>query len=386
MEFIENNQTKVPENSNERKPFCFFENTNNELFITFRREFNNDVIDTGNSLLFEEAVRQSLFDKNELLIARQKFYFNKPVTVYNSMTDIKSITVAVPTYNGEPTIFEALNSIVQNLKEISDTISKEIIICTDHCTDSTLTVVNNFIQQINNKEIKINVIENNNTKGKTNSLNSIFLLSVGQLICVVDDDVILEKSCLLNLMKAIVEEKEIRCVFSARKRLPLKHKNPWRLFCYWILGSKFDVTPYDKPSGIVRGQCMMLRRENFIHFPKLLLHEDQFLHYIFWPLTKEITNSLVYFRYVSSISDYYRRSMRLKLAGKQMHKYVAQIRINEYKNTVVRKINYQKVFKMSWKLILPFFLFKVISFFIDVCVKLRLNYYIDYKWSRVKQW
>ena len=299
--------------------FVFFEdNQTQELFVALKNEAGGhyrtpnvkEELNTVDWFTFEKAVEKISFYRDDLLKARQHFYYDKPVKIYKDLVDIKSLIIAVPTYNGAVTIFRTLDSIIENLKEVPIFIEKEIVVCADHCTDNTISIVKNFIDGRKNEKIKITLINNDNNKGKANALNKIFSSFSGELFGVVDDDVILGKNCLLNLVKDLVEDKNLRCVFSARVRLPLKSRNPWRLFWYWILGIKFDVNPYDKPSGIVRGQSIILRRENLVHFPAVL-NEDQFLHYMYWPRTKEVNDSIVYFNYVSSVYDCYRRSLRL---------------------------------------------------------------------------
>ena len=335
-------------------------------------------------LSFEEAVEKILFDRENLLRARQYFYYNKPINTYDDLMSIKSLTIAVPTHNGALTISRTLNSVVENLKEISVSVEKEIIICIDHCNDNTATVVENFIKESDTNEIKISLIENQDNKGKTNTLNKIFSSSFGELFCVIDDDVILEKSCLVNLIKTLVEERNLKCAFSAWKRLPLKSRNPWKLFWHWILGVKFEIQPDDKSSEIMKGASMMLRRENFIRLPAVL-NEDQFLQYVYWPQTKEVRGSVIYFNSVSSISDYYRRFIRIMVGAKQMSKYFAKERISECSRALFCKLNYQRILRLPWKLKGPFLFYRFIRFFINAYVKIKLHFIDDYEWFRFKQ-
>jgi glycosyltransferase involved in cell wall biosynthesis len=397
MQFYENGRVEhSPKNIKYEfaDDFVFFEDDQTqELFVALRNEEGGHYRIPGiredfsevDWFTFEKAVKKIPIYRDKLLRARQHFYYGKPVKIYRNLTNIKSLTIAVPTYNGALTIFRTLDSVIENLKEIPAFIKKELIICTDHCTDNTFLLVKNFIDEKKDEKINIALVNNDNIRGKANALNKIFCSSSGELFGVVDDDVILENNCLLNLIKALVNDNNLRCVFSARVRLPLKSHNPWRLFWYWILGIKFDVNPYDKPSGIVRGQSIMLRRENFVHFPAVL-NEDQFLHYIYWPKTKEIGNSIIYFNYVSSVYDYYRRAIRLKLGSKQMSKHFTKERLHEYSHAVIRKINYQKILQLPWKLKIPFMFYKFVTFIITLCVKTKLRFIKNYEWYRFKQY
>lgn len=333
---------------------------------------------------FAEAVEKVSFDKENLLRARQCFYYNKPVKLYKDLSDIKSLTIATPTYNGAGTISTTLNSIIKNLREIPHSIKKEIIICTDHCTDNTASTVENFIKESNIEGIKISVIENKDDKGKAIALNRIFNSSRGELFCVIDDDVILETGCLINLIKALAEQKDLRCAFSAWKRLPLKSRNPWKLFWHWILGIKFEIQPYDKPSEMMRGASMMLRRENFVYLPNIL-NEDQFLQYIYWPRTKEVKDSIVYFNSVSSIFDYYRRFIRIMVGSKQMLEHFAKERVNECFRALYRRLNYQRILRLPWRLKGPFLFYRFVRIFVNLYVRIKLYFINDYEWFRFKQ-
>lgn len=333
---------------------------------------------------FEEAVEKISFDKENLLRARQCFYYNKLVKIYKAPTDIKSLTIAIPTYNGELTISKTLKSLFENLQELQSSIRKEVIICADHCTDNTISVVENFIKENDISNIKARLLENDGIKGKASVLNKIFSVSSGELFCVVDDDVILKKKCLINLMRTLVEQKNLKCVFSAWKRLPLQSKNPWKLFWHWILGVKFDIQPYRKPSEIMRGATMMLRKGNFVHLPAVL-NEDQFLQYIYWPQTKEVESSVIYFNSVASVSDYYRRFIRIMVGSKQLSKHFTKDRIEECSRALFQKLDYRKILRLPWKLKGPFLFYRFVRFFINSYVKIKIQFIDDYEWFRFKQ-
>ncbi len=330
---------------------------------------------------FEEAVGIISFDKENLLRARQFFYYNKPVKMYRDPTDIKSLIVAIPTYNGGSTISKTLKSLTENLQEIEDSIKKEVIICADHCTDNTISIVENFIKNNKLDDIKFHLINNDSVKGKSNALNKIFSASSGELFCVVDDDVILEEKCLINLIGVLIAQESLRCVFSAWKRLPLQSKNPWKLFWHWILGIKFEI---NETSKIMRGATMMLRRDNFVYLPAVL-NEDQFLQYIYWPQTKEVENSVIYFNSVASISDYYKRFIRIMVGSKQLSKYLVKDRIDECSRALFQRPDYHRILSLPLKLKVPFLIYRFIRFCINLYVNLKIKFINDYEWFRFKQ-
>lgn len=330
---------------------------------------------------FEEAVEKISFDRENLLKARQCFYYNKPVKTYEDLMDIKFLTIAIPTHNGESTIFKTLKSLIDNLQEIGDSVKKEVIVCADHCTDNTISVVENFIKSNKLDDIKFHLIKNDSVKGKSNALNKIFSASSGELFCTVDDDVILKEKSLMNLIRALIAEESLRCVFSAWKRLPFQSKNPWKLFWHWILGIKFEV---NETSEIMRGATMMLRRDNFVYLPAVL-NEDQFLQYMYWPQTKEVKDSVIYFNSVSSISDYYRRFIRIMVGSRQLSKHHTKNRIDECSRALFQKLDYHRILRLPWKLKGPFLVYRFIRFCINLYVNLKIKFMDDYEWFRFKQ-
>lgn len=333
-------------------------------------------------LKFNEALEKISFDKDNLLKARQYFYFHKPI---ETTRNTRAIAVGVPTHNGTKTIYKTLASIVVSLEYLPLCIKKEIIICTDHCNDNTRQVVEKFISENKQNSISFKLFNNIDLKGKSTVLNKIFKATNADLLCFADDDVVLAKDCIMNLINQLFNQKESRCVFAKWERRPLSNKNYWKNFWHWILGIKFDIQPYDQPSEIMRGACIMFRRENFVYLPENLLTEDQFLQYIYWPKTKEAQNAIVYFNSVSSVIDYYKRFVRIMAGSKQLKKEFTDERIKECDKDLYRKIDYKRILSLPLKQKLPFLFYRFIRFFINIIVKIQLSTTKNYEWFRIKQ-
>lgn len=334
---------------------------------------------------FNEALEKMAFDKENLLKARQCFYFHKPIKKFDTIKNIQSISVGMPTHNGAKTIYQALISIIASLEYLPPHIKKEIIICTDHCDDNTKQVIEKLGGEKKQNDISFKLFDNNGAKGKSTVLNKIFKDSKSDLFCIMDDDVILEKNCFSNLINNLIIQKELICVFAKWKKKPLDSKNFRKKFWHWILGIKFDIQPYDKPSEIMRGSCLMLRRENFVYLSDNILNEDQFLQYIYWPNTKEVENALIYFNSVSSITDYYKRFIRIMAGSKQLKNEFSKERIKECNKDLYRKIDYKRILRLPLRQKLPFYFYRFIRFFINMVVKIRLSINKNYEWFRIKQ-
>jgi len=347
---------------------------------------SEDFINAG-WLKFDEALEKIAFDKTNLLKARQYFYFHKPIQQFKSTKDIHAISIGIPTHNGSITICQTLQSIIRSLEFLPVNIKKEIIICFDHCTDKTNQAVKDFVLKNNFNTIEVKLIYNTKVKGKATSLNKIFESRdvASDFICFIDDDITLDEKSILKMLNAFVAQKELRCNYAKWEKKPFSGSSLWGKFWNWIFGIKFDVQPYDKPSEIMRATCMMMRTESFVYMPDYLKNDDQFLQYIYWPYTKEEQEATLYFNSVSSITDYYKRFIRITLGTKQIKDEFSEERITECDKNLYRKIDYKKIFRLPLSQQIPFLFYRFIRFFINLIVKIRLNINNDYEWFRIKQ-
>jgi len=336
-------------------------------------------------LKFDDALKKITFDKNNLLKARQYFYFSKQVQLFDKLEDLRSISVGVPTYNGSKIIYQTLQSIIKSLNFLPKDVLKEIIVCYDHCTDSTDKTVKDFISTENLKNIEVKLIYNEGVKGKSTALNKIVSNSRSNILCFVDDDAILEDNCILNLINAFISQKDLRCNYAKWERKPLNKTNIWRKFWHWIFGIKFDIQPYDKPSEIMRATCMMLRKESFVYMPDGLINDDQFLQYIYWPKTQEVQNAILHFNSVSSVSDYYKRFIRIMSGCKQLDKEFTKDRLDKCNKDLFRKLDYKKILSLPLSQQLPFLFYRFVRLFVNLMVKIRLSFNKNYEWFRIKQ-
>jgi glycosyltransferase involved in cell wall biosynthesis/8-oxo-dGTP pyrophosphatase MutT (NUDIX family) len=334
---------------------------------------------------FYEAVDMVAYDRNNLLRARQLYYFNKKVTDLKSTDDVRSISIGIPTHNGSHTIKETMVSIVDALSHISKDISLEFIVCTDHCTDNTKAVVEQFFTENNNNHTRYLLLENDGKQGKAPVMNKIFENMKSNIVCFIDDDVALSKECLQELIMGLTEDSHLRCVYAWWVRKKYLGRNLWKRFWHWILGVKFDILLFKRRSEYMRGGCVMFRRENYVHLSENIINEDQFLQYIYWPMTKEVESAKIYFNSVTSITDYYRRFIRIIGGSKQLNAEFAPDRIQKCHDDLHQKICFKSVLKSPWRLTLSFLLYRIIRFFVASLVYLRLKLNKEYEWHRINQ-
>ncbi len=339
-------------------------------------------------LEFYDAFDKLSFDKENLLKARHLFYYNKPIKHYKKLEDIKSILVGIPIKNGASTIYETLQSVINNLNIIPRSINTEIIICLDNCTDNTEDVIKDFIEKRSEDFFNINYIINNGLSGKSIVLNKIFEKSKIEVdfLCFIDDDIFLEKNSIINLLKFFVNNNEIRCAYGKWIRKKYKGDNLFKKFWNWLLGIKFEVQPYNKPSEFMRGSCMLFRRDNFVRLPENLFNDDQYFQYFYWPHTKEVENAVVYFNSVTGLKDYFNRFKRITLGVRQINKEFSQDRIKKCSRELHRELDFNKINNLTFSQKFRFYSYLIIRFIVKKLVNYNLKMKSkNYEWYRIKQ-
>jgi len=116
-----------------------------------------------------------------------------------------------------------------------------------------------------------------------------------------------------------------------------------------------------------------------------ILNDDQYIQYFYWPQTREVQDAVLYFNSVSSLSDYYKRFIRITAGAKQLEKEFAKDRIKKCNDDLGRKIDNQKVKKFPLKYKIFFKLYRFLRFFMDKYVKFKLKNNKNYEWERIKQ-
>lgn len=106
-----------------------------------------------------------------------------------------SISVIIPNYNGEKLLQKNLPSVINALKNYQG--EKEIIIVDDGSEDSSKNVIKNFI---NNKSIKIKLLENESNLGFSSAINKGVKNASGEIIILLNTDVAPQENFLLPLL------------------------------------------------------------------------------------------------------------------------------------------------------------------------------------------
>src|SRR5690606_34644718 len=108
---------------------------------------------------------------------------------------IPTVTVMVVAHNEEKVILEKLNN-VTNLDYPKDKL--EILIASDNSTDRTNGIVQNFISE--NQDVNVRLYQSKERKGKTNAQNEAFRTITSEYIVMTDANSMLAPNAVKELM------------------------------------------------------------------------------------------------------------------------------------------------------------------------------------------
>lgn len=121
---------------------------------------------------------------------------------YGEMEGFPSVTVIIPAYNEEKTIFRKLKNLLEQ-----DYPNIEVIIVNDGSNDSTGKMVQSFIANNSGSRYNFQLINLPHRGGKASALNHAFSHSKGEIVVVSDADTILGQNAIKQLVKSFHDPK-----------------------------------------------------------------------------------------------------------------------------------------------------------------------------------
>ena len=341
----------------------------------------HEEIDRACWFLFEDAINNITYNKNELLLARQIYFKNRNFKKYTDISEIKKIVFAIPTYNGGKTIKNTLISLLDEIKLLPTHIDCSIVVGIDHCSDNTLVVVKDFLKNYEHIDFYIN----DGLQGKTNVLNLIYSKSSADILYILDDDIIFKHGSVFEIIENFTIDKNMRILFSQWERIPYSGNNLSKKFWNYILGIKFQIQPYVASTQILKGSSMAMRWSDYISLPtEKIFNEDQYLQYAYYPFTLEVKKSIVYFNSVSTLFEYYERFKRILRGDFECRKYFTKKWLMYCDKRLKRKINHKKILSLPLKQFMAFYFYILIRIPLKFMAKNQILEKKDMDWFRFK--
>jgi len=210
------------------------------------------------------------------------------------MQSRKDVTIGIPVYNEEKNIQRLLKSLAIQ-KNI--TINKTIIV-NDGSTDNTIKRISEIESSIKNK-LNLYVINLEKNMGKANALNLIFKEANSEFLVLLDSDVVLPKSNIIDeLIRCFQIDEDVGLVSGWYKIEPLKSSNKiahaYR-FSSILLEKLGKVKPLYSATGAIMALHVSVYKR--ISLPRNVIRDDAYIYlytikhgkkYIFCPHVKVI--------------------------------------------------------------------------------------------------
>ncbi|MDD4135687.1 MAG: glycosyltransferase family 2 protein [Candidatus Shapirobacteria bacterium] len=135
---------------------------------------------------------------------------------------MNQISIVIPIYNAESTIFLTLKSLIPEAHLID-----EIIIINDGSTDKSIEIINNFFKR-NLSKINKKIINHPKSIGLSNSYNEGILQSNGDLIITLHADIILKKNAIALLIAPFSQKTVV-----ASYHQIIHPKKIWQKYNFW---------------------------------------------------------------------------------------------------------------------------------------------------------
>jgi glycosyltransferase involved in cell wall biosynthesis len=237
----------------------------------------------------------------------------------------KRITVGIPTFNEEKNIlvfFESLKK--QSL--YSNTIEK--ILFVDDSEDDTPQLIEKI--KIDNPELNIELIHNDKRMGASNAWNTIIKRSIGEIIILLDADIILDKNCIYQLSNN-VNDKVGLCASNTQPIIISKNifSKASAFIAFWLRSVRLHGISQYTTMG--RALALYLKDVQDLEIPNNIIAIDLYLQCKILEKQKDIfycDDAIIYFQTPLTSSDFISQVTRSIIGHDQIKGYVKKFSFN----------------------------------------------------------
>jgi glycosyltransferase involved in cell wall biosynthesis len=296
----------------------------------------------------------------------------------------RTVTVGVPVYNEERTIYQTLESIIKSAEKMGA--GYEVVVCFNGTTDNGQVIAERF----NQEKHPLRIIESQN--GKSKAINAIVNASDSEYLLFCDGDVIVEEDCFKNLIRRF-SNKDVIAVTGAPR--------PWEKneAMYRILNARMTYPlseiakkPIDgfteKP--FIHGRSYAIRRQVFQDmgdagkFERSIGDDTYLTHYVVKKFGRKAIfrdiEAVVNYLPVQSLKSWWLKWSRIWSDLDKLYKENPDfVDLRPFMQT---KLNWEYVFKLPMPVPFYFVLERVIHHFGKAYFNLTKQK-CDYSWQRL---
>jgi glycosyltransferase involved in cell wall biosynthesis len=278
-----------------------------------------------------------------------------------------SISVGIPTYRGARTLRRTVDSVVAALRYLEPSFWR-IIICVNGSHDETDASALACAEEYHGC---VTVLHEKRAS-KALAMNVIATNAASDLLCFVDDDVLLDRMCLSSCCDLLQSDSALKLVFAGRRVVERIHGDWYQRLIYKALTVRFRHDIFERDEEFVNGSCMCMRKRDYPELPSDLILDDQYLNIFFWGRVAKSASAVFYFHGVSSIRQYCERYYRLALAHEQMYEYsFSNEQVELYNRLIYRQLDSRKIRVLSWDERGAFAIWRLVEWYARLTYHLR---------------
>lgn len=243
-------------------------------------------------------------------------------------TKLPTVSIAIPAFNEEGNIKNLLQNLLHQQEE--NFILKEIIVLSDGSTDNTVSEVRSIINK------KIEVISSHERLGKSQRLNELFTLFTGEILILLDADVIPANDTTLKELIQPLDHPNVQLVSGKPIQAPpTTHFE--KIMAISLFLQDYIKSHINKGDNIYacHGRIMALRKKfaKEISIPPtsssndaIIFLENKKRNYGF----KYASKAQVFFRMPTSYTDFLKQRKRFTSAHDELTKRFGKMVVKEY--------------------------------------------------------
>lgn len=271
---------------------------------------------------------------------------------------MKLLTIGIPTREG---LYykELVHSLNESIKQLSNIGWEfEIIFCIN---GYRVYEVENQIKLITNKLSGLNIktiTQEPKYLGKPLAMKRITAESNGDMILFLDDDIEIYHNVIKNALNIFETYPNIKLVGATPEIIIPPFSSFYKKIIFDILNIQhiFDLFVFSDP--FIVGRFMMLRKKDMPDIPMNIIKDDMYMQILFYPNVLKI-KSIIRYRGVTCLKDYFTRLFRLIEGSNQDLKNISKKKLKKYFSDPLmkRKLDFNKI-----KHLKPYFLFCFICY------------------------
>ena len=238
-----------------------------------------------------------------------------------------TLTIGIPAYNEEANIKNLLQAIIDQKGQNFEI--NEIIVYSDASTDNTVSQVKSI------KDSRINLVANNKRQGKNAVQNSIFKKASGDVLVILDADILPSDNYTLNnIAKTFLNNPGVSLVSGkVSPTKPINIISKAIAYSHNVKSHIFEKCILQNPIYLCNGRIMAYKKEFYksTTIPEMLVADDAYFCLVALSSGKKIIyqpNSEVLYTVPSTIRDHIKQSARFYGGKKQLMRVFGKDFIN----------------------------------------------------------